>query len=63
MHYRFAFVPRFNLTSIVFQSNFNLLFEDFVLEFWLVFHPFQYQLGYDDNKFLDKPYLPVMFLV
>ncbi len=40
---------------VVLQSKSNSLFEDFVLVFLLVFHPFEYHLGYDGNRFLDKP--------
>jgi hypothetical protein len=40
-----------------------MLFEDSVLKFWLIFHPLQYKLNYDDNKFLNRPYLPMMSLV
>jgi hypothetical protein len=51
------------LQVVIFQSKSNLLFEDFVPRFWLVSHPLQYQLGYDDNRFLDKPYFLVISLV
>jgi hypothetical protein len=37
--------------------------KDFVPEFWLVFHLLQYQLGYDENRFLDKPYFLVIYMV
>jgi hypothetical protein len=40
-----------------------MLFEDSILVFWLVSHSLQYQFGYDDNRFLDKPYLQVISLV
>jgi hypothetical protein len=31
--------------------------EDSIPIFWLVFHPLEHHLGYDDNRFLNKPYL------
>jgi hypothetical protein len=40
-----------------------MLFEDFVLVFFIVFHPFQNQIGYDDNRFTDKPCFPMISLV
>jgi hypothetical protein len=37
-------VLRFNLTIVVLYSKFILLFEDYVLELWLVSHPFNINL-------------------
>jgi hypothetical protein len=51
------------LEAIILKSKSNLLSKDFVPEFWLVFHPLQYQLGYDDIRFLDKPSFQVIYLV
>jgi hypothetical protein len=36
-----------------------MLFEDYVPIFLLVSHPLDYHLGYDGNRFLDKPCLPM----
>jgi hypothetical protein len=40
-----------------------LLSKDYVAIFLLVSHPLQYQHGYDDNRFMDKPYLPMIFFI
>jgi len=63
MYRGFAFVPRFSLTRFVLQSKSNQLSKDFVLMFLLVSHPLEYHLGYDANRFLDKPCLLMRPLV
>jgi hypothetical protein len=49
--------------QVVFQSKSIMLSEDFVPVFLLMFHPPKYHLGYDGNRFIDKPYLPMTPLV
>jgi len=40
-----------------------MLFENSIPIFLLVFHPLEYHLGYDGNRFLDKPCLLMKPLV
>ncbi len=36
-----------------------MLYEDSIFEFLLVSHPLEYYHGYDGNRFMDKPCLPM----
>jgi len=48
---------------VIFHSKFNLLFENSIFVFLLMSHPLEYHPGYDGNRFLDKPCLPMKLLV